>query len=254
MVEAVERSKHLLERDGPPMPATLFDFEDVLQAAALVEGAVQRHSEAKRAEGEERYRGMAADPSRSFLKELPFTKMALDSWKTDFVFPAILRGSLLVAVCSHTEGVLKLWCRGLEENWKLVSGWKKRPNERASDASLRYLAEVAGLVMPTVGAWPEVAKLNAYWDVRNFIVHSASVVDKELDVGPIADFVEVDDSQLVSPYDRVIHVGPGACEDAARAAKGLLDRIGEAFLVRAQEREKGPAPGAPDSPPPTGPS
>jgi hypothetical protein len=231
-----ERMKAAIERlksEGLPMPAALFDFDDVLEAVQLIEESIKAKGESERSEGTKQIREIGMDPKRSFLDEMPFTNMAMSFWKTDIVFPAILRRSVFVAVSSHAEGVLQLWCRGLQGSW-LLGKPKKNKGDRAVQAYLRYLKEEANLHLGDFESWDEYIKFNVYWDVRNVIVHEAGVVTKSLDVSSVEDFVQIDDSQLLMPHERVVHLLPGACEDAARTARKLLDRIGAAYLEMAE--------------------
>jgi hypothetical protein len=226
-----ERLEEILG-DGPPSPSVLFDFEDVLEATKLVESAIEAKGAKEAAEHMAHAREIASNPMRSFLEELPFTKYAQKSWRTNFALPTIGRGSLLVAITSHLEGVLRLWCDALREVRRLAP--VTFPTSKSKlDAYLEYLEKIAALPINGYEEWEEFKKAKAYMAVRNCIVHEAWVVTSDLrNFELISAYVGLDNSGLLMAAEKVVHLRPGACEDAAKTAKSFLDRISRSFEAR----------------------
>src|SRR5687767_8646412 len=109
----------LAEKGGSRLSGPLFDFQDTMAAINLMETAIQNHAQAKR--DEEASRAIDPEPRERTLRQLLMQHKGGDLWTTDVVFPAILRRSLLVAICSQVEGELKLRCNAFEKNEQLMS-------------------------------------------------------------------------------------------------------------------------------------
>lgn len=220
--------------ERPPMPTAIFDFEDVAEAIRVVEDGIARRAELAREKGEQRILDAAKDLTTSFLEARPFSIMAAELWQTGVVLPVILRRSLLVAILSHVEFVLKRWCVGLRGHWQLGRAPKKPSNENASHYYLRYLAEEARLQIGDFETWKEWETFEAYWAARNAIVHDAGSIAVPSEAANAVDklqFVKIDKSRLLLPGEGIVHVLPGACEEAASIAENLLERIGRAYLA-----------------------
>jgi hypothetical protein len=104
---------------APRSPDQLYDFEHVREAIAIVEKAIE-HSrlEAEKAGGQSIEQAVA-NPYHSYIENPVFARLAVAMWRTEMTFPLILRRALFIAICSHTEHVLKRWCRFLHAEWKL---------------------------------------------------------------------------------------------------------------------------------------
>lgn len=142
---------------------------------------------------------------------------------------------------AHVEHVLGRWCDLLHTEWKLSEdpkafvkkSKKKHKWETTARALVRYLHEIAGLAVAEFETWPEWTRFDAYWGARNCIVHDGGIivdggVRKKIET---LEYIEVDESELLLDAPAVVHLLPGACEDAAETAKKLIERLNTACEV-----------------------
>jgi len=212
----------------------VYDFDHVRVAIELAEGAI----EAARVETERAARDAiaeaASDPNRSFVKKPALAPIAAAMWNVEMTFPLILRRSLFIAICSHVEHVLRRWCAFLHAEWKLPEDPKtyeeQNKGKRSAHTLIRYLRDVAKLNIADFGNWPEWVKFDAFFLARNCLVHDGGIVFDDAARKRIAKLqhVEIDASRLLVDADAVVHLLPGACEDAANTAKQLLERLNRA--------------------------
>ena len=227
--------REMIAKLPPPSfsPVLTFDFEHVRQAVSMVEAAIEAsQAEARQVVSEETAKRIAS-PGRSFITEPHFPAMGAMLLDVDLTFPLILRRSLLIAVCSHVEHVLKQWCEFLHDEWKLTRAPQSVLDDKALKRRttafklLRYLDEVAGLNVSEFETWPEWTTFDAYWAARNALVHEGGDIDKPDALAKIEtlEYVEADISQFLSMADKVVHLLPGACEHATETARLLIERL-----------------------------
>lgn len=215
-------------------PSLVFDFDHVRAAIALVEAAIEASREETERVGREALAKAAADPSHNFLKRPVFAPMGAAMWNVEMTFPLILRRSVFIAICSHVEHVLRRWCDFLHGEWKLPKDAKTYESEnkgkRSAHTLVRYLRDVAGLNIADFGNWPEWTKFDAYFVARNSLVHDGGIIEDaqaRKKVETLA-HIEIDESELLIDALAVVHILPGACEDAADTAKKLIERLNTA--------------------------
>jgi hypothetical protein len=215
-------------------PNLIFDFDHVRAAIALVETGIEGLRQETQRTHHKALVNAAADPRHRFVKQPVFGPMAADMWNVDMTFPLILRRSVFIAICSHLEHVLRRWGDFLHGEWKLAQDVKTYEatgkGKRTVHTLVRYLRDVAGLQIADFGNWPEWTKFDAYFVARNCLVHFGGIIEDDADrkkIGTLA-YVEIDQSGLLIDASTVVHLLPGACEDAAETAKKLIERLNEA--------------------------
>jgi hypothetical protein len=162
----------------------------------------------------------------SFIEEGPFTGMSAGLWNVHWTFPMILRRSLFVAVCSHTEHVLRRWSHHLRERWAI--GRKLgRPKDGKTDIQncMEYLRDEVKLGVDGFEQWPEWIAVDTNRLIRNLLTHDGGIVlDDDRGKFSALSYIEVDDSELVSE-EPMLNLLPGAPETAAKTAKEFFERL-----------------------------
>lgn len=226
-------NQKLAELPAPVLrPSAAYGFDDVRRAIDLIEKGVEENRAATLTRRHEEVLAAAADPTRSFVKEGIFTGMALNALYSEMTFPMILRRSLLIAICSHVEHVLRRWCGLLQDAWSLPAFEPKKKQGGESDLHrcMRYLRDDAALAIDGFEDWAEWELLEGYRKARNALTHDGGIVRTPAERATVAALphVEVDDSGLVVEEDQV-HLLPGACEAAAENALAFFERITQVF-------------------------
>jgi len=213
-------------------PSAAFGFDDVRRAIDLIEKGVDENKATTETRGNEEALAVAADPTRSFLNEGIFTSMALDALYSEMTFPMILRRSLLIAICSHVEHVLRRWCGLLEDAWGLPAFEPKKKQQGESDLHrcMRYLRDDAALAIHGFEGWAEWQLLEAYRKARNALTHDGGIVRTPAERETIAALphLELDDSGLLVEEEQ-LHLLRGACEAAAENAMAFFERLTRVF-------------------------
>ena len=171
-------------------PDLAFDFEHVKAAVEIVEAALNETQGVAQEAGQARAfdavarAGAAAAAGKpfSFIDEGIFTGNATILGNAFLTFPRILRGSLFIAICSHTEHVLRAWCRWLHEVWSLAKPLgEKSKHESDLQNCMRYLRDEAKLAVDGYEAWPEWPVIDNCRIARNCLAHHGGIVpDKYL--------------------------------------------------------------------------
>ena len=169
-------------------PSLMFDFDDVREAVAMVERAIADRQSETEVKMTGRALAIATDPTRSFLAEGPFASSLPAMWKSALTFPRILRGALLVAICSHVEHVLREWCVLLREEWSLPKKLGRRAPPGVSDLKhcMTYLKDVAGLAVKGFERWDEWKAIDAYKTARNCLAHHGGLARKKAEREAVA--------------------------------------------------------------------
>ncbi len=211
-------------------PSAAFNFDDVRQAVAMVERAIEQQKKETKISADHAMKAAAADPFHSFTKNPVFAPMAVAFWRVETTFPLILRRSLLVAVYSHVEHVLHQWCVGLHAEWSLPMTYRKfrdkQPKRPTPVLYLLYLRDQAGIALGTFDSWPEWNALDRYREARNCIAHDGGLVEnagKQVLIEALP-HVLVDRSGLLNESPTIV-LGPGACEAAVDAAERFFERL-----------------------------
>lgn len=213
----------------------VFDFDDVRKAVAMVEDAIERTKAETSAAHMAAATAAAADPFHDFSERPIFAPMMVAMWKTETTFPMILRRSLLIAIYSHVEHILKQWCDGLQNDWSLPRSFKsfekKEGNGKGTpETCLLYLRDVAKLALDNFQSWPEWAASEGYRAARNCLAHDGGAVVNAADVAKIEKLacVSVDDSGLLTDRSTIVLL-PGSCEEAVNVADVILARVLAAY-------------------------
>ena len=156
--------------------------------------------------------------------------MGAAMWNAEMTFPIILRRSIMIAISSHVEHVLRRWCELLHGEWSLPRKLGK-PSNGQSDLQncMIYLKDVAGLSLGDFEKWPEWLHVDGYRVARNCLAHNGGIVERQGDRAKIAllAHVEVDESGLLLEHP-VVHLLPGACDAALDVVKTFFDRLAHA--------------------------
>jgi hypothetical protein len=227
-------------------PQVLFNFEHLREAIHIIEEAVVRTRADSKTESDARLAAAMKNPFHSFIDDPVFAPMAVEWWKTEITLPAILRRSLLIAIYSHVEHVLRQWCDGLHKEWELTRDFTtfKRavpgPTKPAPTLYLLYLRDEAGLALDDFEGWKEWGVLDAYRVARNCLAHDGGIVDRTPDRQKIESlpYIEVDTSGLLS-RSPMIHLMPGACENAVGAANEFFERVVDIYRQHSRVVEAG---------------
>jgi hypothetical protein len=213
----------------------VFNFDDVRKAVAMVEDAIARTKAETSAEHMKAAMAAAADPFHEISERPIFAPMMVAMWKTETTFPMILRRSLLIAIYSHVEHILKQWCNGLQDEWSLPGAFKsfqkKEGNGKGTpETCLLYLRDVAKLSLDNFQSWPEWAASEGYRAARNCLAHDGGTVVDAADRAKIETLacVSVDDSGLLTDRSTILLL-PGSCEEAVNVAEGILAHVLAAY-------------------------
>jgi len=217
-------------------PSVLFNFEQLREAIRIVEEGVARTKTDSKTKADATLAAAVKDPFHSFIDNPVFAPMAVAWWETEITLPAILRRSLLIAIYSHVEHVLRQWCDGLHKEWSLtrdLAVFKRSvpgPTRPTPMLCLLYLRDEAGLALGDFERWKEWDLMDAYRVARNCLAHDGGIVDRDDDRQKVETLpkVEVDTSGLLS-RSPMIHLMPGACEKAVDAADDFFDRVAEVY-------------------------
>jgi hypothetical protein len=228
--------EHLANSPVPPdifQPEVAFNFDHVRQVVAMIEGAIE-HSKAELQAASKKILDAAvqasANDSHFFTKNRIFSNLGVGYWDVEMTFPLILRRSLLVAIYSHTEHILRQWCLGLHVEWKLPNSFnsfkKKQKKLPTPVLYLLYLRDEAKISFGNFESWPEWEPLDSYRKARNCLAHDGGLVEDSNDQKAIAGLsnIEVDDSGLINQSPTII-LEPGACEKAVDLVEQLFERM-----------------------------
>lgn len=212
-------------------PSLIFGFEDVLAAINLVEVAIAQYQGAVGEAARNLAIQAATNPLHSYTESPVFSPMAVAMGDAELTFPVILRRSLLIAICSHAEHVLRRWCHWLHKEWSLrqdLKSFGKLAHESDLHCCMRYLRDEAGLALGSFETWPEWIQLDTYRVVRNKLAHDGGIVSNPVEIAKIDTLpnIKIDDSGLLMASPTV-HVLPGACEAAVANAKAFFARLTE---------------------------
>jgi len=213
-------------------PPVLFNFEHLREAIRIVEEAVVRTQADSKAKADATLAAAVKDPFHSFIDNPVFAPMAVAWWETEITLPAILRRSLMIAIYSHVEHVLRQWCDGLHREWALTRDFAAfrrsvpGPTRPTPTLYLLYLRDEAGLRLEDFERWKEWDVLDGYRVARNCLAHDGGIVGRDDDRSKIEALphVQVDTSGLLS-RSPMIHLVPGACESAVDAANEFFERV-----------------------------
>jgi hypothetical protein len=195
----------------------------------MVEGSIEAKRVATHAKRKQALAEATQDPSHDWIEKPLFSQGHEELWRSEWTFPRILRGSLLISIASHVEHVLREWCELLDAAWSLTRLRTKAPRGTPEVLyCMGYVKEVAGLAVGDFEQWDEWKAINAYKTVRDCLAHHAGVVSRPEDQKQIDGLPEisVEDSKLVS-REPSLAIGPGACEAAAENARKFFERLTE---------------------------
>jgi hypothetical protein len=225
-------------------PSLIFEFDDVREVVAMVEGSIIAKREKMEAQRQRSIQDAAADPFRDFATRPLLAAMAEPLWQIEWTFPRIARSALLIAICSHVEHALGEWCELLRFEWRLAPVPKRPRNVPDVLHYMNYLKDVPKLV-DDFEIWPEWPLLEGYRAARNCLAHNGGMVERASDRTKIAClskvFVDDDATELLSRGPLVV-IREGACEEAVDTAKTFFDRLHE--ICQRDPRAK-PSPKAP---------
>lgn len=207
-------------------PYLLLDLEHIRAVIAFAEEAIAR---------EQRRTQDAIDAARPRIQDVALAALEGDPrlpeglFNSGLTFPTILRRSLMIAICSHTEHTLREWCGFLHSEWRLSRTLRETPKTfRQSDIDhcMTYVRDVGGLPLVDFASWPEWQMVDRYRVVRNLLAHNGGDVADPRDQLRIAGLpdISLDDAMLLLPWP-TIRLEPGACEAAVDAAKLLFGRL-----------------------------
>jgi hypothetical protein len=207
-------------------PDTLFDFDHVHTTTQVVEAAIA----SERRKTDELIRS-----ARPRIDDLALAALEGDprlpherTFNSGLAFPTILRRSLMIAICSHTEHVLRRWCSLLQAEWALPKPGKRQPGQSDIEHLMLYQRDVAGLSLADFSTWPEWQTIDAYKLVRNVLAHKGGTVDDPSQQARIeaADLRGVTIDTMMPPFDGpTIHLEVGACPAAVAAAQRFFARL-----------------------------
>jgi hypothetical protein len=216
--------------EPPFSPGLIFHFDHVKAAIAMVEDAIMAAQRKQRADTSSQRRAMqaASDPNHSFLEAAVMAPSVDAIWDSALTFPQILRRSLFIAVASHTEHVLHVWCEWLRKKWLLGPLGKSRKGTADIVHFMAYLRDVANLPLAGFEQWSEWPAIDAARLARNALAHNGGIEVDPIKTAKIEILpcVSIDTSGLIMDEPTVCPWA-GACEAAADNAKAFFDRIGE---------------------------
>jgi hypothetical protein len=213
----------------PISPMLIFGFEDIADVIRLVESAITSHSAETEAQANEMVTQSAQGAFEGdFLSRGIFRSIAASYARSESIFPMILRRSVLIAIASHVEHVLRQWCPMLQTRLSLgrtLDDFQKHNHEADVHWCMRYLHEEAHLAVAGFETWPEWLDLDAYRHARNALAHNGGIVNnhQRQKLQRLA-LIHIDESHLHMNEPNV-HVRPGACEHAAETARTFFQRL-----------------------------
>lgn len=230
--EAVQKKlaevKKSLDRGNSP--DLIFDFDHVMGAIGIVEAAITETQGAVHDWSTKRAMAAAANPQTNFIEEGIFTGMAAPMWNAHWTLPMILRRSLFLTVSTHTEHVLRQWCRSLQERWSIQQPLGRKPRDKTDlQHCMEYLRDAIGLGVGGFEKWPEWLVLDTNRIIRNCLAHDGGLVPNEhLERLKAVTYIQVEDDPVLVGDEAFVNVIPGACEYSATITKAFFERLSSA--------------------------
>jgi hypothetical protein len=202
-------------------PSLIFDFDHVQRSISIVESAITDEQARTQTEHLKTAARAAQNPFHSYIENPVFAPMAASLWNAEMTLPMILRRSLLIAVSSHVEHVLRRWSTLLHDEWHLAKIEKKPQGRPDLEHFMIYLRDVASLSLGGFENWAEWPRIDAYRIARNCLTHDGGIIDTLAKRAAIETLphVEIDTMLMGEP---MVHLLPGACEDAAEKAQAFF--------------------------------
>jgi hypothetical protein len=120
-------------------PTLIFDFDHVRAAVAMVEDVIERNRVETFDTAAASAHAAAQDPTHDWITHPVMAPMAAAMWNAEMTFPLILRRSIMIAICSHVEHILRRWCELLHDEWSLphdLDAFPKKPKWESDVHSL----------------------------------------------------------------------------------------------------------------------